>query len=515
MEEILLCLFRRESNYKSAMVRRQKIRYLVGVVLLFLTVAADAFAQLDSTVRAALDERLSEYFAAIEFEGPETQKGECDFLIDTCVDSLMRQHVALSAYEHYRDSKVMGAEAVAIHVFDKWFDSGKVKMRDENELLAARIFAEFNRRSLIGNQAPEMTLFDLDGDPITLFDEPSDRFAVLYFYDTSCSTCRMQSILLRHLFREEDFPVDFIAVYASDNEEEWRDYAFGKLKFDARMVRVHHMWDPAMDSDFQRKYGVIQTPRMFLIAPDGTIVGRGLDVRALGVMLHDIFDEVELEYGNDESIALYDSLFGDGPISAKEVNDVSNYIETNTLPKGDTVMFKQMTGDLMYYLSIRSGEGFKEGMARLVKEKILSRPDVWKTSDDSLKVVGMAQMYDGLLSKAAPGTLVPDLKVPGTLLSWKKTRTGEFRLRRLGGRENYIMFVTDGCNVCAAQKEAAARLVADNRKTKVLIVNVDEVLAADPDLSVKLFNDFDLSTLPFVIKTGRNARIYRRYILDL
>ena len=32
---------------------------------------------------------------------------------------------------------------------------------------------------------------------------------------------------------------------------------------------------------------------------------------------------------------------------------------------------------------------------------------------------------------------------------------------------------------------------------------------------VKLFNDFDLSTLPFVIKTGRNARIYRRYILDL
>ncbi len=140
------------------MVRRQKIRYLVGVVLLFLTVAADAFAQLDSTVRAALDERLSEYFAAIEFEGPETQKGECDFLIDTCVDSLMRQHVALSAYEHYRDSKVMGAEAVAIHVFDKWFDSGKVKMRDENELLAPRIYAEFNRRSLIGNQAPEMTL---------------------------------------------------------------------------------------------------------------------------------------------------------------------------------------------------------------------------------------------------------------------------------------------------------------------------------------------------------------------
>lgn len=497
------------------MVRRQKIKYLAGVMLLFLTVAADAFAQLDSTVRSALDKRLSEYFAAIESEGPETQKGECDFLIETCADSLMRQYVALSAYEHYRDSKVMGSEAVAIYVFDEWFDSGRVKMRDENELLAARIFAEFNRRSLIGNQAPEMTLFDMDGNAVTLFDEPSDRFSVLYFYDTSCSTCKVQSILLRNLFREEDFPVDLIAVYVSDNDAEWRKYASGQLNFDAGNVRVHHLWDPGLDSDFQRKYGVIQTPRMFLIAPDGRILGRGLDARALAVMLHGIFDEVELEYGNDESIALYDGLFGDGPVSVTEVNDVANYIEANTLPKGDTLMFKQMTGDLMYYLSLQSGEGFKEGMARLVKDKILSRPDVWKTSDDTLKVIGMAQMYDDLLSRTTPGKRVPDLKVPGTLLSQKKTKTGDFRLRRLGGKENYIMFVTDGCNVCAAQKEAARRLVARNRNVRVLIVNVDDVLASDPALSVKLFDDFDLSTLPLVINTDRKARIYRRYILVL
>ena len=99
---------------------RQKIRCFLGVALLFLTVAGEAFAQLDSTVRKALDTRLAEYFEAIEFDGPGVQKGECDFLIETCLDSLMRQHVALSAYEHYRDSHVMGSEAVAIHVFDRW-----------------------------------------------------------------------------------------------------------------------------------------------------------------------------------------------------------------------------------------------------------------------------------------------------------------------------------------------------------------------------------------------------------
>ena len=494
---------------------RQKIRCFLGVALLFLTVAGEASAQLDSTVRKALDTRLAEYFEAIRFEGAEVQKGECDFLIDTCMDSLMRQHVAISAYEHYRDSHVMGSEAVAIHVFDKWIASGKVKMRDETELLSARIFAEFNRRSLIGNSAPELTLYDLEGNPVTLFDGPSDRFSVLYFYDTSCASCKVQTILLRNLFRDEDFPVDFIAVYASGDEESWRKYVDEELTFDVRKTHVRHLWDPDMNSDFQRRYGVIQTPRMFLIAPDGTILGRGLDAHALAQMLRPVFEEVELEYGNDESIDLYDSLFGSGDISVKEVDDVSNYIETNTLAKGDTLMFRQMTGDLMYYLSLQRGEGYKEGLDRLIREKILSRPDVWKSQDDSLKVVGMAQMYGDLLSKSTPGTRLPDLKLPGTLLTSKKTRTGEFRLRGLRGDENYLMFVTEGCNVCEGQKAAARRLVAENPKAKVLIVNVDDVISSYPSLSEALFDAFDLSTLPFILKTGKKARIYRRYMLTL
>ena len=492
---------------------RQKIRYFLGVVLLFLTVAGEAYAQLDSTVRKALDARLAEYFETIEFDGPGVQKGECDFLIETCLDSLMRQHVALSAYEHYRDSHVMGSEAVAIHVFDRWIASGKVKMRNETELLAARVFAEFNRKSLIGNSAPELHLYDMEGDPVTLFDKQSDRFSVLYFYDTSCATCKVQTILLRNLLEDEDYPVDFIAVYSSDDEESWRKYVVEQLDLDVRKTHVFHLWDPDLNSDFQRKYGVIQTPRMFLIAPDGTILGRGLDAHALSQMLSPVFEEVELEYGNDESIELYDSLFGSGEVSAKEVDDVSNYIETNTLVKGDTLMFRQMTGDLMYYLSLQRGEGYKEGMDRLIKEKILSRPDIWKTPDDSLKVVGMAQMYDDLLSRSTPGKRLPDLKLPGTLLTAKKTRTGEFRLRGLRGDQNYIMFVTDGCNVCDGQKEAARRLVAGNAKGKVFIINVDDVVASNPSLSDALFDAFDLSTLPFILKAGSKSRIYRRYML--
>lgn len=484
-------------------------------VLLMLTAVWDIYAQqLDSTVRNALDARLTEYFAAIEREGTDVQKEECDFLIDTCKDSLMRQHVALSIYDHYISSKVMGAEAVAIHVFDKWFASGKVKMRNDSEMMAARVFAEFNRMSLIGEDAPEITLFDIEGNPVTLFgDDKSGRYSILYFYDSSCATCKLQTILMRNLLQDEDFPVDLYAVYAAGNRYDWKTYIDEQLTINARNVNVFHLWDPDISSDFQRKYGVVMTPRLFLIGPDGRIIGRSLDAQALSRMLHMIFDEVELEYGSDESVALYDGLFGGSLPSKDEVEAVSDYIMSSTLEKGDTVMFRQMTGDLLYYLTLQRGEGFKEGLAELVSEKILDRPDVWTSEDDSLKVVGMAEMYRDLLSKSTPGKTVPDMKLPGVLLSKGKEKEGMFRLRRLGGKVNYIMFVTDGCHVCAAEKAEARMMAAEDRKVRILMVNVDDVLSSDPALVSRMFGSFDLSVLPFIMQTDRKGRIVRRYMI--
>ena len=498
------------------------VRSLKIFVLLLLTmVAGESYAychserseeSLDSTVRVALDNRLAEYFQAIEREGVQVQKGECDFLIDSCADSLMRQHVALTAYEHYRDSQVMGSEAVAIHIFDTWFASGKVMMRDEVEMMTAKMFATFNRQSLIGNRAPELLLFDMDSNPLSLYDGPSDRYSVLYFYDTSCATCKLQSIMLRRLFEEVDFPVDVHAVYAAGDMDSWRKYAKEQLTFDSKNVRVSHLWDPDIDSDFQRKYGVVQTPRMFLISPDGTILGRGLDVDALSQMLHAIFDEHELEYGGDEAMALYDGVFSGATPARDDVVMIADYVQASTLDKGDTLMFKQMTGDLMYYLTLQRGEGFKEGLDYLIADKVLSRPDVWKTSDDSLKVIGMAEMFQDLLSKSDKGKKVADLKLPGDLLTKVKVNSGVFGLRKLRGKSNYIMFVTDGCHICAAEKEAARGLVDADKKAKVLIVNVDKTLESDPELGKVLFDSFDLSSLPFILETDKKGKITRRYI---
>lgn len=61
-------------------------------------------------------------------------------------------------------------------------------------------------------------------------------------------------------------------------------------------VSVTNLWDPSLNSDFQRKYGVLKTPQMFLIGKDGVILGRKLDVPALESMLANIYASDELRF---------------------------------------------------------------------------------------------------------------------------------------------------------------------------------------------------------------------------
>ena len=161
----------------------------------------------------------------------------------------------------------------------------------------------------------------------------------------------------------------------------------------------------------------------------------------------------------------------------------------------------------------RSGEGFKEGLADLIRDKVLSRPKIWRTADDSLKVVGFAKIIDDLLSRSVPGSRISSPRVPGTLITSNVEKQTVRRLQKIGGTRNIIIFYTEGCNICDSQKAAARELVSalSDKKTKVFMVNIDEILRTDPALATWLFDTFDLSSLPFLLETDRRGTIIRRY----
>ena len=541
-------------------------------MLLAVTLSAQS---VDSSKFSALGQKLSEYYDAIKRESLSVQEAECDFLIETATEPDIRQFIAQNIYDHYMASKMMGAENVAVHVFDKWFADGNLPMSSPEAFSDAKVHADFNRQSLVGQRAPALQMEAQDGSLVDVFgsgtvvgsavtvgsgtssvgseafpvgsetssvgSEASDeRHSVLFFYDAGCLNCKLQMRLLHALFVAKDYPVDVYAIYVGDDRQRWMEYSADEFPSSTADFKIQHLWDPDISSDFQRKYGVTKTPRMFLVNQDGIIIGRGLDAPALEIMLDGIYAPKEMVYGTRESEELFDGIFAayGGKPSEGAVKGIADYVHDRALMAGDVQMFKQLAGDYLYYLSTHRGEGFKEGMRYHIDKNILSQDKVWTTEDDSLKVVGFAQMMSELLSKALPGTKIPSVKVPGELYTWRQVRKQSGKdiapktvsrwLDKLKGDENMIIFYTEGCEICTAEKAAALELLSrasdpslsKDERTKymnqnVFMVNVDALMKDNPSLATRLMDLFDLSSLPYIISTDSDGIILRRYLSSL
>ena len=457
-----------------------------------------------------LGAKLDEYFTALSGENATVQSAECDFLIESCQDSLVRQYVALKIYRHYLESHIMGDDAVAVHVAQKWFLSGAVPMASDEDLLNAQIFAEFNKSSLIGQPAPKLTLTDPDGEPVEI--PARVGYSVLYFYDTACATCKLETARLKRLVESEEYSFKVFAIYVGADADAWETW---RTEFPG----VLHAWDPSLDSDWQRQYGVLKTPSMFLVNPAGTIVGRGLDTPALRILLNQQFAANQYVYGEAGQMARYSQLFGvyGDTLSVDRVMDVADYLAARTFGEGDLDSFKQISGDLLYYLSSRREEVYRDACIPFVKKYIDSLPDVWNTADDKAQVVSLGQMLVDLASRTPAGSVVPDITVHGVLrqkpcLFRKGTVEGDYRLTGLKGKPGYVVFYTGGCSSCKETLEAVDALVAKNYPAKVLLVDMDALLTDNPSQAQQLLDTFDLSAMPFVIQLDKKGVVQHRYV---
>lgn len=474
---------------------------LAGVFSLAVALAQEPYPELGA--------KLDEYFTALVGESAAVQSTECDYIISACQDSLVRQYTALKIYDHYLKSRVMGDDAVAIHIAQKWFLSGAVKMKSDEDMFHAQLFVQFNQSSLIGVHAPRVKLFDAAGEA---FELPSlGGYNVLYFYDTGCSTCASQTPKLLSLAQSGKYPVTVYAIYVGASEEAWRVWQAGKECF-------VHLWDPEVSSDWQRLYGVLQTPRMFLVNPSGVIVGRGLDTGALELLLNRELGMEEHVYGQEGEMARMDELFAaySDSLSASDVLDVADYLAARTFGEGDVESFKQLMGDMLYYISSQKTEVFRDAAVPFV-QKFINLPEVWNTEADKAQVVSLGNLLCELSSRTPVGSVLPDITVPGTLRKRKclfcsGTCSGDFKLSAFGGKPGYVVFYTGGCSSCKETLEAVDSVVGSNGRARVLLVDLDYVQEANTDTWQLLMDSFDLSALPMIIEVDKKGVVQHRYV---
>lgn len=252
----------------------------IDILVLSLALFCGAWtcrAQLDSLNKVKLTNLLEEYYEALLPESLDVKEAEFDDVIASCTAPEVRSFVAHSILKHYMDPPLMGEEAVAIHVYEKWFLPGDAGIKDEWEQFEAELFYRFNHQSMLDAPAPVLNI----KSGCKLVKVPSSgRPCVIYFYDTSCAKCKLVTPQLPAALQLVQFDMDFFAVYAGEDEAAWREFR-RNFKAETPHVKVIHLWDKDMESDYQMKYGVTSTPKLFFVDRSGTIQGRRLDAESL------------------------------------------------------------------------------------------------------------------------------------------------------------------------------------------------------------------------------------------
>lgn len=475
-----------------------------AVISLLLVFSFFSGRSQDSSDYTALDKKLDAYVASIAAEPVSVKQNECDFLISSCRDDAVRSHVASYLYSRYLNSPLMGDESVAIYITDQWLIPGKASLPSTDDMMMARVYADFNRSSQIGFPAPSLLLTSPDGSQTTV-DFKQSGLKLLYIYDTSCVQCRTESALLSALLPSCGHSLELVALYSGTDESSWLSYSHKRLPAEDSSLKVSHFWDPSAESGYQQKYGVLSTPKMFLIGDNGIILGRNLNTRSLLELL-DALDS-PYSYGEPESMDLLAGIFKDQ--NAEEMIASAKYLSSRGASR-DSTMWRHVTGDMLYFFSGRRGEAAHAAAAWVADSLVLSRLSAWK-GDDTLTVLPLAQLISGLSKLSPVGSAIPSLKLPGTKLEKGKAKSGSWKLDKLKGEPSIIVFRVDGCSSCKAESAALEALSRrpENKKAVVYFVDMDALTEVQ---KLAVTEKFDVSTTPFILSTDKKGIILKKYL---
>ena len=415
------------------------------------------------------------------FDGqqPSDIISRADAFISTGKTPEERARLAYYIYRYYRESKIMGYDEIAVYVADAYFIKGGYTLPDADAVMEMKLFAQTNRLSLIGMRAPGLTLEDPAGNKVELANGNQD-YTVLYFYDDECASCiRTTPALMQYLIRNtEGLNFTVYMIYTQDDRERWMNYlqkAVHPFKVPDN-VNIVHLWDPEMTSDFVTKYGVISTPKMFLLNRQGIIVGRDLTPAALSQVVdvqESILTPTEMIF---ERIFTPIANTADTTLVTKEID---TFFEDS---KDNPEFFHELFYTLYQYLKTSASYTLQQGAAYLANKYIAGMPELWETvtfttTGETKGSVIRADFSspEDFIDQTALAVLMfyrNPLDRPVADLELRTPKNKKFRIYDVKSRYTVLYFYNTDCALCRGVTKDLAEMYAEYGRDEMEIVAI-------------------------------------------
>ena len=220
-----------------------------------------------------LQARLNAFFTNIVIQAPDSINKEIDKLINKVKNNYkVYQFVAVYLFNHFRESEIMGHDAVVVKLADDIYLSGKADWvtREFKEDLKKQV--DLIRPNLIGRKAQNLVMDSFKGIFVSLYDIDKE-FTILYFWEPDCGHCIEATPKLKAYYdKAKNDGVEVFAVCTTSDREKWEKYIT-----DNKITWING-WDPERRTNFGFYYNVQSTPMIYILDRNKTIIAKKLSV---------------------------------------------------------------------------------------------------------------------------------------------------------------------------------------------------------------------------------------------
>jgi peroxiredoxin len=236
--------------------------------------------------------KIKQYMEKLTVQIPDSINVSADYLVEKArANSEVFKYVVYWLTLNYESSKMMGMDAVFVHMVKKYYATHQAYWVDSAQLYKITDRAAWLDPILIGRKAPAIKMMDTTLQTISLHDVKA-KYTVLIFWDEDCGHCQKEVPKLKELYdsKLKAMGVEVYAVATEDKVKAWKKFM---IDHQLHWINVHQ------PNDYERAvtkkiYDVLTTPRIFLLDENKIIKAKQLDVEQLEKMI-DFLEKEKLE----------------------------------------------------------------------------------------------------------------------------------------------------------------------------------------------------------------------------
>ncbi|MCK5822106.1 MAG: DUF5106 domain-containing protein [Bacteroidales bacterium] len=218
--------------------------------------------------------KLKQFFSKVAPPQPDSLAYYADLVLDkTSGSPEVFRYTLQFLLNYYSDPKIMGTDAVYVHLAEKYYLSGKADWIDDDNLKHIANRVKDLKPLLIGRSAPLLKgLMTPEGQPVNPF-ELGNKWTVLYFWEPDCGHCKTST---PELHKDYDYlksvGAEIFAINTRHDIPSWNAFI---AEHELSWI---NLYSPSNIRGILENYQAWSTPLLFIIDSNMRIIAKDLSV---------------------------------------------------------------------------------------------------------------------------------------------------------------------------------------------------------------------------------------------